>query len=874
MSFVFPMLLGGLALVSVPVLLHLIMRQKPKHLLFPAFRFLLQRHKTNLRKLRLRHLLLLALRVLLIAAVCFALARPRARSDRLPISPEQPVAAVLLFDTSGRMGYVVEDQPGQPTLLDLAKRKARDLLDELPSDSRVAVLDGVPPRKMDQRRKRWEAPADARQRVERLRVRPDSSPVIQRLADAYTMLDKLAQDRDEFQRTLPRFLYVFSDRTRPSWDAPEPVLKARQDQADRIPPPLDRLQQLPDRTGPLTETLGALAGRLQVSGGPVLVEQLQQLKEYIPSAGAADYPDATVTTLVPKVRAQARELVRLLRRFRKDLPAETAEFRDKALGQLNDLLRDLKGAYEVYVDVGVDNPMNLGVVSLQLSGRADGNKPRQVFATREKIFVRATVQATGDSYSQRVECLVDGKLQVTPQQVKDLQPGRSAVVTFKIDCKDLNRGLHTIKVRVPQVDTLAYDDARYATFMIREGRKVLTVAEDLTLATAWKKAVDATGEFQGDLATPADVTGKGAKKLLGYKAVCLFEVPAPDPDLWKALKQYVDAGGKLLVIPPKDLKSIEDTRQAYNKDRTAQQLLPGSLNGVIQTKADDGVEWDWDKRSANYSHEILKPFETWRQDPGIDFVKSPRRAERYWDVKADKPSTTVLIRYQDKENHPAILERRLATGRVLLFTTTMDGDVPPQGWNDYMANLTSFRIVLPHLTIRYLVKTLETAGLKLNFQSGDPVVPVPVPPAGRHPPYYVEGPGLVDAPTTLELKPSAAQLLIRGAVRPGNYPVYDHNRQRIACFSVNVPPNDSDLTRVPEERVADLFGPEAVVPAGGDVKLLDALRQRWSQPVELLPLFLVLLLLLLVVENLLANKFYRRDPDAAQEAAHAERLQP
>ena len=82
MSFVHPLLLGGLLLVGIPVLIHLIMRQKPKHLLFPAFRFLVRQHRTNQRRLRLRHLLLLALRVLLIAAVCLALAQPRLFSER------------------------------------------------------------------------------------------------------------------------------------------------------------------------------------------------------------------------------------------------------------------------------------------------------------------------------------------------------------------------------------------------------------------------------------------------------------------------------------------------------------------------------------------------------------------------------------------------------------------------------------------------------------------------------------------------------------------------------------------------------------------------------------------------------------------------
>src|SRR5205085_3452141 len=100
MSFVFPFVLGGLAFVSIPILLHLIMRQKPRHLLFPAFRFLLQRHRTNQRKIRLRHLLLLAMRLLLIIGICLALARPKIFSDRLNLASERPVAAIMVFDTT------------------------------------------------------------------------------------------------------------------------------------------------------------------------------------------------------------------------------------------------------------------------------------------------------------------------------------------------------------------------------------------------------------------------------------------------------------------------------------------------------------------------------------------------------------------------------------------------------------------------------------------------------------------------------------------------------------------------------------------------------------------------------------------------------
>ena len=47
MTFLQPLLLGGLLLAAIPVVIHLILRQKPKRLPFPAFRFLQERVRTN-----------------------------------------------------------------------------------------------------------------------------------------------------------------------------------------------------------------------------------------------------------------------------------------------------------------------------------------------------------------------------------------------------------------------------------------------------------------------------------------------------------------------------------------------------------------------------------------------------------------------------------------------------------------------------------------------------------------------------------------------------------------------------------------------------------------------------------------------------------
>ena len=137
LSFISPLLLGGIAFVAVPVVLHLIMRRKPVPHTFPALRFLRQRAAANRRRLRLSHILLLLLRMAAVALVALALARPVLRGAGWIGGGEGPVAAALVFDTSPRMAFREANQ----TRLERAASLARGLLAKLPDGSRLAVLD-------------------------------------------------------------------------------------------------------------------------------------------------------------------------------------------------------------------------------------------------------------------------------------------------------------------------------------------------------------------------------------------------------------------------------------------------------------------------------------------------------------------------------------------------------------------------------------------------------------------------------------------------------------------------------------------------------------------------------------------------------------
>jgi hypothetical protein len=202
MSFVHPWLLAGAALIAVPIVLHLIMRRKPRHLEFPALRLVQLRHETNRRRLRLRHLLLLALRVAAIAILAMALARPSMKFSGVLGSQEAPVAAALVFDTAPRMQYRMANR----TRLEEARELGRWLLRQLPGESRIAVLDtrlGPGVFQVDR--------GSAADRIDRLASVANSQPLTDVLDEAFRLLATSDLERKE--------IYVFTDLARAAWPA-------------------------------------------------------------------------------------------------------------------------------------------------------------------------------------------------------------------------------------------------------------------------------------------------------------------------------------------------------------------------------------------------------------------------------------------------------------------------------------------------------------------------------------------------------------------------------------------------------------------------------------------------------------------------------
>lgn len=141
MTFLHPLVLLGLAAAAIPALLHLLERRLPLEVDFPALRYLSEAERQSARRLKLQHLLLLALRTALIALVVTAAARPLVPVRGGGGSLHQQTALAVILDNSPSSSVVIDGRP----LLDRLRVTARSsLLDAGPDDHLWLMLaDGV-----------------------------------------------------------------------------------------------------------------------------------------------------------------------------------------------------------------------------------------------------------------------------------------------------------------------------------------------------------------------------------------------------------------------------------------------------------------------------------------------------------------------------------------------------------------------------------------------------------------------------------------------------------------------------------------------------------------------------------------------------------
>ena len=454
---------------------------------------------------------------------------------------------------------------------------------------------------------------------------------------------------------------------------------------------------------------------------------------------------------------------------------------------------------------------------------------REYFSGRERVGVAARVTNRSETPVSSLDVTLELEGREVETMTTDLPPSGSSNVDFS--AVTLAGTPMTGAVRITS-DALPIDDVFH--FVVSPGQvvSVLLVGHDrapgdtdlfltraLGIGTA--PSFDLTRTTSGNF-NESDLTGQ--------QVVILNDTPAPSGQVGVALHRFVEDGGGLLVV--------SGERGAWEAESD---LLPGTMRGP-HDRTGRGAAIGF----IDYSHPVFELFSAPRSG---DLTTA--RFFRYRPVDPH-PSATVLARYDD--GNPALIERRVGTGVVMLWASTLDNF-----WNDLVLK----PVFLPflHRVIQYLGSyTPPTpwyqAGQVLNL--GDQR-------------SLLTDAGLTDA-ELVAVSPSGRRIPVSEGERSGFLSLQEQGLYEIhdatttegqpLTLAVNVDLAESDLTIVdPDELASAMTG-----RASGDRESTDAPARAFS-PEDLEQrqgvwwYLLLVAFLLFVGETVVSNRLSRRALD-------------
>ncbi|MDX1578080.1 MAG: BatA domain-containing protein [Gemmatimonadota bacterium] len=461
---------------------------------------------------------------------------------------------------------------------------------------------------------------------------------------------------------------------------------------------------------------------------------------------------------------------------------------------------------------------NVAVVDATLQGGEGG---------RARVLVRI-VNMSDDEVSGLPVSLSLGGRAVGTLPI-DLEPRTGATVAFE-DVPVPNTPTRG-EAAIPG-DALSTDDA--LRFMASSDRGLEVLILDAPRGrpdrSLFLERALSIGEAPRMEATRRSVTRLDAASLATASAVVLNDASLADAERAGRLRDWVERGGGLVV-------ALGPSADPADWPEAGRALLAGDIGALVDRTGGGGGRLAW----TDYDHPVFELFSAPRSG---DF--SAARFFRYHAVQPD-PEARVLARFDDGQ--PALLERRIGEGRVLVWTSTLD-----RFWND----LALQPVFLPfvHRSVLHATEYREperwiTAGGSLELEAlvgsvageADEAWILVTPDGRRQPVETGEGPVWLDFPAA------------------GFYEVEPRERPAEAVtVAVNAPLSESDLTSVAPERIVDaVLGADpavaepaaAVAPEGA-----DAPAARF----ELWWVLVALAALVLCAESALANRWTRRRP--------------
>ncbi|HEV3122679.1 MAG TPA: BatA and WFA domain-containing protein [Isosphaeraceae bacterium] len=483
-------------------------------------------------------------------------------------------------------------------------------------------------------------------------------------------------------------------------------------------------------------------------------------------------------------------------------------------------------------------------------------EPSASVATQgDLVDVKARVRASGEKQSTVVEFFLDkdekGNAIKRNERIVEVPADGEVEVNFK--SPNLTVGLHQGEVRVRGSDPMEFDDHRYFSFQVQPSVKVLLVAErriDWLFVAQALDPVDprfsSARPYHVEHVTPAELETKIQDNLRDHACVFLLNVKELPESSWSRLNAYLRDGGGV-VIGLGDRANPEN----YNGP-IASQVVPAALDTAAKPK--EPVTFG----KTDINHPLFSRYTRELED---DLVKVP--VVRYWTVKPAQGTRTILA-YDN--GAPALVERAFQgtkTGRVLMWTTPLSRQ-PEQGardaWNEFPLSDWSFLYLMFFRTVPYMA---GLAGEKLNYEAGQDVV-IPLEPSKKLTTFVVQGP---DKKTSDRLTPqvSTPSLVIQSPQALGQWTVAASAPGRTPenlGFSINPPVAETQVKPLDKRDLDGIFGkaPYALADDPSQIKEV-VMTSRVGR--EMFPWIMVLILMVVTLENLLANKFYRENQQKA-----------
>lgn len=812
MTWLHPAILFGLGLVAIPVVLHFLMRQKPRKLIFPALRLVQQQRRSNARRFRLRHLWLLLLRMAVLAAIVFAIARPTlpAANYGLNLRETLTLAAVIAAGFIAYFIILTRWRAGSLPKYELNLKRARlrgwatgltilsaAFLAGCPYQSRVAAEITAP------------APTGQFDLPVAAAFIFDNSLSLEYTQEGQTRLAVAKQLAKDHLRDFPAGSRVAIAES--SQDDPvifQASMSAAQSRIDSIEPSAVSV--------PINDRIVAAASlqrddrkRIAAEGGDPSLDRFIRRIYVFTDLAATAWRLGESTAVTRSFEEQPNLSVQI-------------------------------------VDVGELEPRNTAIGNVTLS--------TEVITPDLPLSVSAEVKCVGEAGERKAVLSVMGpRGQFVPRdsQVRTLEPGLSQRFDFALLTGLTGPVVHG-EIRLQSTDPLRFDDVRYFTAIIGAAPRVLLVAPGLREAAETETALGLVG-FEPAIITPQQLNTADVSK---YQVVYLLSVPDVTDEVWSKLEAFVKAGGGLAVVLGSDL--INSTR--YNR-AAAQQILPARLD---TWQSAGNYKLSIDRRE----HPVFWKFRQYEDSESFAAFQNDNNIYRFWKLTDRAGDSSVAASFTDPDRSPAIIDRPHGLGRTVMFATSMHlAETNAARWNDLPSPnkpVWQWLAFVEQMT-GHLARATDW---RFNVLAGETVT-LPFPPAQEDREYLLQRPSF--AQTRITQKAQSASLSTSETRELGHYFITAPGAPPVSGFSVNAPPSESDLTRATDEQLEQLLGKGRVQIARtlGEIKA-DVNTSHLGK--EVFPLILLLATIAFCGEHFIANWFYDSDNDRAATPAKSASL--